>query len=156
MNPCDAKAIADKILEDFVDVCDDLGIRYCLLLGTCLGFYRDGGYILSDNDIDIWVDCDTIESECYTTLTKQLLELGFISLHSYHFYRDNILIDAWTRDRLPPNQYCQPIPAILVLFLDTFDTIVYGDRIYNLPHPVEEYLEYTYEGDWRIPKRKGE
>jgi len=154
--PCDAEAVTDKILRDFVGTCDDLGIRYCLIGGTCLGFYRDGSYIRGDNDIDIWVDCDPVESECYTALTGRLLELGFTVYRSYHFSRDGILTDVWTRDRPPTGQRGQITAASFALLVDTFDTIVYNNRDYNIPHPAEEYLERFYGRDWRIPKRKGE
>lgn len=153
INPFDAKEIADKVLEDVVDVCDDLDIRYCLIAGTCLGFYRDSGYIPTDNDLDMWVDCAPVEGECYITFTKRLWELGFTTYHFYHFYRDKIMIDMWTEARPPLDHYRQPEFAAFAALVDRFDTIVYNGRTYNLPCPVEKYLVYQYGEDWRTPEQ---
>ena len=144
VNPCNAKKVADKVLEDFDDVCNALSIRYCLILGTCLGFYRDGGYIPRDNDIDVWVDCALPRDRNFVALAKQLESMEFAREGPRHFWRDGILLDVW---RIASSATVAPLS-----FVETFDTIVYNGRTYNLPHPVEGYLECKYGPDWKTLK----
>ena len=135
------KILADKILEDFVDVCDDLNIRYCLAYGICLGFYREGGYIPWDSDLDVWIDCDPIKDGKFYVMLDRLRGLGFAFQSDNHrFCRDNVWLDIFRGD----------YDGILS-FVETFDTIVYNNRTYNIPYPVEGYLEHMYGEDWRIP-----
>lgn len=136
------KILADKILEDFVDVCDDLNVRYCLAYGTCLGFYRGGGYISYDSDIDVWVECDPAGDEKFHVMLERLRALGFVFLSDHHrFCRNNVWLDIFRGNY-----------EGILSFVESFDTIIYNKRTYNLPHPVEEYLEHTYGKDWRVPK----
>lgn len=150
IDPFYAVEMANKVLEDFDDVCGVLGIRYCLILGTCLGFYRDGRYILCDNDIDVWVVSNPPGDESFAVafnfpaLVTRLESIGFVPDGLQHFYRDNILLDIW---RTVFSTTVAPSS-----FVESFDTIVYNGRTYNLPHPVEGYLECKYGPDWRKHK----
>ena len=71
-----------------------------------------------------------------------MVKLGFTFQSDNHrFCRDNTWLDIFKgnyREGFLP-------------FVETFDTVVYNNRTYNLPHPIEKYLEYKY-GDWRAPK----
>lgn len=138
----EAKGLADEILEDFDDLCNELNIRYCLIYGICLGFYREGEYISYDDDIDVWIDCG---DDKFHIMLRRLKELGFGFLSDNHrFCRDNTWLDIDRGDS----------PKGILSFVESFDTIVYNNRTYNLPHPVEEYLEHTYGEHWRTPARK--
>lgn len=139
------KVLADRILEDFVDLCDDLKLRYCLVGGTALGFYRDGGYIPWDDDIDVWIDCDPVEDGRFYIMLDRLVKLGFTFLSDNHrFCRDNTWLDIFK------GEYREGFLA----FVESFDTVIYNSRAYNVPCPIEEYLEYRYHGirDWRVPR----
>lgn len=148
-NPCDAKETADRVLDEFVKITESLNIRYFLAFGTCLGFVRDHGYTEGDNDIDVGVICS---EEAFQRLTETLREHGFNPEYvdgfgrpmpmNRHFYKDNILLDIWHRFRESEKRYQQ-----------TFQKITYNGKEYNIPHPVEGYLE-SYYGNWRVKKRK--
>ena len=136
------KMLADKVLEDFDDLCKSLELRYCLVGGTSLGFYRDGGFILWDDDMDVWIDCDPVKDGRFYVMLDRLVELGFTFFSDNHrFCRDNTWLDIWKGD------YREGV----LPFLESFDAVVYNGRTYNLPHPIEGYLEYKY-GDWRTPR----
>ena len=67
------KAEADKILKEVKQIAESLGIKYYLVAGTCLGFVREGGYIETDDDIDI----DVFDPE--DRVRKKLLENGYVA-----------------------------------------------------------------------------
>ncbi len=136
--PCDAKELADKILEECDDICKKMGIEFCLTMGTALGLFRDGKYIQGDNDIDVSVKCS---DDKWIEFIKWLQENGYRrDGTSQHFYKnDEILLDV--------HHYALDFPV-------SCDKVVtYNGRIYNIPHPFEQYFKTNY-GDWRTPKPK--
>lgn len=137
--PYNAKEKADRILEECSDICKELKLNLCLLMGTCLGIVRDGKYIEGDNDLDIGINCS--EDDCLSYI-ERLIKNGFIRDGiSSHFYKYGILIDLF--HIMPEKAY----------FFKSFDSITYNGRVYDIPHPVEEYLKNFY-GDWKTPKSK--
>ena len=65
-----------KVLEDFLSACGPLGIRPFLLRGTLLGYYREGGLVKNDYDIDLGLleqDFQKIEA-----LKDALAKKGFV------------------------------------------------------------------------------
>jgi len=73
-DPYDVKEDADRVLEEWDDVCNELEIMRFIAAGTCLGFYREGGYIKRDNDIDVAVICSPLG---HRTMAKALIARGF-------------------------------------------------------------------------------
>jgi len=154
-NPYNVKEDADKMLEEWDDVCNELGIKHLLIYGTCLGFYRDGGYIKHDNDIDVAVICSPSEHEA---MTSALLELGFYGrVHSgtnkvedKSYFKHEVMLGInyipnslpWALEHWAREEF---------FAFSSFDTIAYNGREYNVIHPVETYLEWMY-GDWRTPE----
>jgi len=136
IDPCKIPDIADKLLNEYWDIAERLKIKTFLLYGSCLGFVRDGGYIIGDNDIDVGILGGLEE------LTAELIKNGFINRRTYgknrHFLKYGILLDIYFEfsDRI---------------FLQSFDKVNYKNRDYNVPHPVEKYLKIRY-GDWRTKK----
>ena len=47
------QSISLEILKAVTDVCEELGLRYCLIYGTLIGAVRHHGYIPWDDDVDI-------------------------------------------------------------------------------------------------------
>lgn len=135
----DAKERADKVLEEWDDICKELNVDHFLILGTCLGFVRDKGYIKEDHDIDVGV-----RPENFSAVSRQLVARGFILVdnlgYGAHFWKDHIWLDVLTSTG---NK-----------FLTAFDKVSYNGRIYDIPHPVEQYLEFQYGKDWKIPQQR--
>jgi hypothetical protein len=136
--PAEVPHIADEALECFDDICRSLGITYFLTAGTCLGFYRDKGYIKGDNDIDMRVVCGDV---AFDRLVDALQQEGFVpalqpGYERMHFRKDGILLDIKRADGTEFE----------------FDTVTHHGRTYRMPHPVEEYLECVYGEDWDIPQ----
>ncbi|GAG96378.1 unnamed protein product [marine sediment metagenome] len=136
------KPLADKGLETWDDICILLNIKHFLIHGTCLGMYRGGEYIPGD-DVDVGFMCS---DEDYFSLIGELKEKGFVELaRAQEISGIKMKFDF-------VNSYHQSE----LEFLETLDTVNYRGRAYNIPHPVEDYLElhYGYYGDWRIPIRR--
>ena len=137
-DPFKIPEIADKLLNEYWNIAEALKIKTCLTYGTCLGFVRDGGYIEGDNDIDVWVFGEVEE------LISELIKNGFLckitGSENAHFLKYNILFDVFYDDSL-------------LEYLKSFDKIKYNGRTYNVPHPVEGYLEKLY-GDWRTIRHR--
>lgn len=133
--PCEVEEAADRGLEAWDDACNSLNITHFLVLGTCLGIYRDGGYIKGDHDIDVGVLCSDSD---VSKLTEKLVEKGFVKLPG------GILFDVLYKFHPSEDK-----------FLKSFDAVAYKGRTYEIPQPVDEYLKlhYGYYGDWREPRR---
>ena len=128
-------------MNEYWDIAKSLKIKTFLAYGTCLGFIRDGGYIEYDNDIDVGIEGEIEELEV------KLIENGFAKKRrrppiNYHFPKYNILIDIHAGFAESHWKYFK-----------SFDKITYKGRVYNVPHPVEEYLETLY-GNWKVRKIK--
>ena len=140
--PFEVKERADKVLEEWDDICRELKITHFLMEGTCLGMVRDNGYIEGDNDIDVGVLCTYGKLK---RLTKKLSEHGFEVgrklKETQHFHKYGVLLDV----RFSFGSHKR--------FLVPFDKTYHNSRLYNVPHPVEEYLKARY-GNWRTPKKE--
>lgn len=130
----DHKEIADEVLMDVVDEAATLNAPVCLMYGVCLGFVRDGGYVPYDNDIDIHVYTTVNE---WKRLMCSLKKRGFVipdNNDGAHIIKNKIMVDISRLD--------EPSPQ--------FDVVTYNGIQFNVPHPVEAYLESVY-GDWQKP-----
>ena len=143
VSPAKQEKLAIKVLEDFDDLCKALDIPHFVYAGTVLGFYRDGGFIPWDKDIDVGVIC---APRYYCALIRLLRFIGFTTTAYYpdkHFYRDDIWLDIW---RLGPKSWAWP-------YVQKFDTVQYAGRTYNTPYPIKEYLVAKYGAGWETPNQ---
>ena len=136
----------DKCLFEFQDTCDKLNIKSVLMIGTCLGFYRDKTYCEGDYDLDVGVFCN---KEKIRELIKGLKEKGFREDTclknqgweiNHHFWKGDVLLDVhyqFLKDELP--------------FFIKLQPINYKDKVFNMPSPVEDYLKLQYGENWKIP-----
>ena len=127
----------DRLLNDYFAVCRSLKIDSFLLYGTCLGFVREGGYIKGDNDIDVGILNGIWE------LAAALCNAGFIHIvtvrDNSHFIKYGVLLDVWFD--FPDKKYFR-----------AFDKILYKGASYSVPHPVKDFLAFSY-GDWQTPSK---
>ena len=138
--PFKDKKIADKLLEDWDDACNEVNIPHFLVLGTCLGFHRDKGYIKGDSDLDVGVLCDPQRLVLLTNALarRRIADKGRLQVN-INFGRNDMLLDVWHKFGPLHHKY-----------LDKLDTVIYEGREYNTPGPIEDYLEFTYF-DWKTP-----
>jgi len=136
IHPSRAQKTAEKVLTIFDETCTNLNIPYFLRAGTCLGFYREGKHIEWAGDIDVGVICVEIQ-ELWEELKKRGFWVGFGKAVAVR----RVLVDIG----YVFNEY-------KLKYLKSFDTVTYKEKEYNVPHPVEEYLEYRYGSNWTIPR----
>jgi hypothetical protein len=138
-DPFKIPEFADKLLNEYLDITEDLGIQTFLIDGVVLGLVRDGTpFIEGDNDIDVGIFGD------FEKFRVELVKNGFICKRIWkinaHFLKYNILFDVFF------DFHDQK-------FLRSFDKVKYKGRDYNVPHPVENYLKERY-GDWKTIKHR--
>jgi phosphorylcholine metabolism protein LicD len=128
---------------------------YFLEAGTALGFYRDGGIIEWDTDIDFGMLIENWNDAWIPELKK----IGFRLLKDYRgrgreltFKRNKVKVDIFlffrngdkrTCTAYDPKEFFMSFPAEMI----ENPKIVKG---YPMPHPIEEYLTIRY-GDWKTP-----
>lgn len=95
--PGDDPEHADEILDTLRWVCESNDIIYFVYAGTGLGFYRDGGYIPLDNDLDVGI---ISAAEDFVRLKEAMEEEGFTVDGMNHYWKHNIMLDIRGGHRL--------------------------------------------------------
>lgn len=142
-----------NMLFKFDDVCKELGIKYYLLQGTCLGFYRDHGFIPGDLDIDLFVDCD---KEKIITLFKKLEEEKLYPKDTFSNKFKNAPGEELNRHVLSGGNWIDVYFKMLdnrKRFMIESNKVRFEDRTFNCPFPVEDYLTLEF-GEWQ--KKSGQ
>lgn len=159
---------AEKVMDACCRKLEMKGIAYYVYDGTALGFYREGGFIKHDDDIDIAIP---VERE----LDEKLLIKLFVDDLGMHIGRkltyrgrlqqlacyddDHVLFDMcffWKSERddyvwrAPESK--RPYRLNKKFFGPPFIFSFHG-RDYPLFNHTEEWLQYRYGDNWRIPER---
>lgn len=66
-----------EILDDFVDICEENGLKYYLSGGTLLGAVRHGGFIPWDDDLDVVMPRTDYEKFCNIVSTRDKTNFYF-------------------------------------------------------------------------------
>ena len=138
-------------------------VRYRITDGTILGLYRNHAFIPHDNDIDI----DILDPENLPTLinsfrTELKYRIGRIAvfngkIQQIAFYNsDNIIVDLiiWQSKEgvivnFQEEGYLRSQEAKYFKHIDFFD---FNNITYPIPGFIEEWLNFRYGNDWKIPK----
>lgn len=127
------------------------GVTFWLRDGSALGAYRERGIIPHDDDIDIgvwWADragvdrvVATLEERGFVTYRR---DVGLIAL-----FKDWETIEICVSGRPGPQD---AYTARLEAFFTGLETVELWGGIFRVPGPIEQYLEFCYGPDWRVPK----
>jgi len=141
--PFEQVEIADDILNEVFSIMKQLKIKTFLVFGTCLGFVRDGGYIQGDSDIDLGIICNWREMK---SLAKVFRANNFVvrriipKARHIHFLKNKVWIDIFFFSENTE-------------FYSKFDSVQYKNKVYPVPHPVEEYLSRCYS-NWKVKENE--
>ena len=158
-------------LKEAKDKLTELGIPFCLFLGTALGAYRDGDFCPGDtDDIDI-----AVGAEYYNRLPE--IKEAFNDWVNYHNWsapdglcpessfkkqKDGyyIKVDIFFIDRINDKMAWRFYLGddgknnITKYFdkkhFEKFDKVVFYNEEYNIPGEIEDYLIDNY-GNWKTP-----
>jgi len=144
---------ADKFLQLWDDVCNKLEISHLLIYGTALGFYRDGGYIKGDSDIDVRCIC---KRDKWDKMVEELTKKGVFQQlpHGFGFYKYGILMCIERCEKVGVVTYDDGWEITCLPYYD-FETVEHNGRKYNIPYPAEAYFAQRYGADWKTPKLGG-
>lgn len=152
------------------DILESLGVPFFLMQGTALGAYRDRGFVPTERDVDFGVlienmihaagqiamalvnDGCEIESwgRPFGRIRTIVAKIGGAKIDIVGFHK-------WNGKRFgtsPENQWV-PTPYSIVhdaALLENYQQIELFGRTFNIPSPIETYLEREYGADWRTPK----
>jgi phosphorylcholine metabolism protein LicD len=135
-------------------------VKHWITDGTLLGFYRDGGLIKGDKDIDIGIMIEDLPSNIHYLLKKEGLSLlrengtkengleytytrkgANLDIFFFYYEKDYVWHANWLGSERIRFKY-----PIFELKKEKF-----GSREFWTPKNIEEYLELKYGKNWRIP-----
>lgn len=156
------KEQAQQNLKDFKKVADELGIEFCLMDGTCLGAYREGDFLVGDED-----DTDLgILSKDYRgdELLEGLKKAGFDHIKQLMIdgkrygckvkrgdnHIDILRINTDDVKSYNLGRYKDGYVAYTYPIISEFVEIDFNNDKYNIPANTEKFLERRY-ADWKTP-----
>jgi len=151
-----------EVMKKGCDILKSLNIEYCISFGTLLGIYRDNRLIPHDSDIDVEiihpVNTKKIEEEFVKngfTLGHKVVVMG--KVQQLAFYTDDeVVFDIAFYQKIGSYVYCFHDSDLYFKFPANYykKFIPYEFSGYTTYTPInpEQWLEYTYGKNWKIPK----
>ncbi len=155
---------ANKDYKDVKEVFDKHGLVFFAFCGTALGAVRDNDFIPWDYDIDL-VSIDPFSAEKKQAVIVDLRAKGFdIILRNpdpdgnLYFLR-NIHGDLYWMKKVGDNYVFRLNDGRVVLripakFFEEFREFKLGDSTVFVPHYPGPYLTWTYDEEWKTPKKE--
>ena len=152
----------EKNLRNAKSIFESLGLKFWLSDGAVLGFYRDGGFIEWDWDLDFIMFTEDMVTS-YKAIAKAFRKSGFtvsVKLDSVRpkfgitLNGEKLMVTGYCLDKKRKLRVRVPYRFPDRLFRPG-GTIAFNGETYPCPGPVEEYLELAY-GDWRTPVKSGD
>lgn len=152
---------------------DTFGIRHWLSHGTMLGVYREGNFILWDDDCDIGMDFSQRQSMNYACAIQYLEKCGFyippsnpnypITNENAPFYdfvaiRDGEKVEGWFFEKkgdyyIYDQSRCGNVLKHPAKYYDELGVINFRGIEFATPSHVEDYLVMMYGKSWKIPNK---
>ena len=139
---------------------DKFNLKFWLVYGTALGFYRDGDFIPWDDDIDIHVLSSEFVPVFYD-FRDFLIQNDFV-VRAVHrgkgskmslFYKGIKLqiqgIYDFEKDTSMVQTKLFQYPK---RFYENYEVLNYKGEAFKLPGPKDEYLTFCYNKDWNTPQ----
>jgi hypothetical protein len=149
--------------KEVIEFLEKSNINYRIADGTALGLYRDGNFIAHDSDLDFEI-LDLPSEKAFTksfqrnfgcTLGRCVFYKG--EIQQLVFYTSNdLIIDFvfWTTEGDNVFNYAERgfVRSQPLKYFSQKDYINFKGIEIPLPGNVDEFLEFRYGKDWRIPK----
>lgn len=149
------------LLEETRLLFDMIGLPFYLAFGTLLGAVRDKTLIKGDEDVDIFIEDETLLRTNLPFLSERGFNVCRISdgvLYSFRISGSRSYIDVYIRKKLPVSIWslwcsCLYNRAVPRRYLNKKTTIAFLGREYLIPAKPERLLEFWYGKNWRTPVR---
>lgn len=175
------RKIAYRMLHDVCRILDEQDIPYVLEAGTLLGIIRENRLLPWDTDVDLTITADYayqlreavqhLERKGYRVKTRSYnQDLGpfrkgdarivKIQTRQFYFFKGYSLLDIfikyksgekyyWMIDDKNPVIKCCP-----AVYYENRTSYEFDGKLFKVPADYEEYLEYHYGKNWRIPVKE--
>jgi hypothetical protein len=153
---------APEVLKKGCDILNEIGVKHCVSFGTLLGIYRNNSLIPHDSDLDIDallpVNARRIEKEFIKNGFKlgcKVIALG--KVQKLAFYSENeVVFDIEFYEKIGDFVYSFHESSLYFKFpfefYEKFEKHKFLNYMVYVPNHVENWLEFAYGKDWRIPK----
>jgi len=158
-----------KCLLEVAEILDDHAVPFFLIQGTALGAYRDKGFTPTERDIDFGVLIEDLAPQA-PALVETFVRNQF-QIETYHLpFQECRTIVAWKygvhvdivgfmpwkdkRFTYSPVHPSVTDPYAIVHqkeLLENYEPVELFGRTFQVPSPIEAYLQTEYGKDWRIP-----
>lgn len=157
-------------LVELAGILDSLHVPHFLIQGTALGAYRDKGFVPTERDIDIGVLQEHLQPS-FGAIAHILCDRGYeieswalpfqhcrtLVVRMHDVKADIVGMMQWQNKRFTacPVHHTIPKPYAIVHsaeMLETYQTVELFGRTFNIPSPIEQYLEREYGTGWRTPQ----
>lgn len=153
------------VLRKCCEALESIGVKYQVTDGTALGFYREGGFIPYDTDLDIdilanGVDIKAIqelfENKLHMTIGRKMSYKGKIQQLAYYDVNE-VIFDMIFWYQNGENCYMRypesPLCILKTKYFENSYMYEFEGKKYPLHAPIEEWLVDRYGKDWKIPKK---
>ena len=140
-----------------VDVFEHLEVKYCVVFGTLLGIYRDGGLIKHDTDTDIavWINnySELIEMVEKMEENKLMLTRVMPDLISFTCGGDYIDMYMYRKEDENSNELSgmKQYGTLTTSDFSKNNTVKFHNKELACPVDPESYFQKLYGSDWRTP-----
>lgn len=151
-----------EALTDFAEELNGLGVTFFLAAGTALGFFRSGGPLSHDRDIDIGIFRDIDGGPDIAGLLRRhprlmLARSARPADRYFALMHRGIAVDIFVHDASAGSVTCgvSNRPGDIEWRFSGFSLQphVVGGQAWNLPYPAERYLAESYGANWTVPNR---
>jgi len=164
-----------RCLLEISTVLDKQNLPYFLIQGTALGAYRDQGFTPTERDIDfgflyeqfqhvagslLWefskrgFEIETVVRPFTKTRTIVVFKYGWrADLVSWYKWKDKRFETAPINPRRLCGDYSIVHPAEMI---ENTETVELFGKQFQVPSPIEKYLEREYGEDWKTPREDHE
>lgn len=169
------RVVAREFLLTLDSILNSLSLPYFLTQGTALGAYRDKDFVPTERDIDLGFlaeDWKDVVGELVKRLLEENIEVETRYRHAPFSYCHTVVayvpgakadLVSWHvslngRDRfaLAPNDPINvPRPYAIVHprgLLEQRQEVKLFDRVFQIPSPIDTYLEREYGPGWTTPR----